>query len=236
MIRNIAVQIAGEIRPGWNEIYDMWFHINQNKPDKYSIDFFLASWNTDLYKPSSTLFKKVSLDTATIKYESGIQYYYNRWEKVNRLRRYHEDRFNTSYDFVILIRPDLYIQSFWKWIDSVNELIKDNPTQSFLNPNILFTNNAFSIHRNKPVGADEYIDYHYIDDKFFAGIPSSMNYLTGIGNELIRGTKYQTNYHVSLAEYLLDGRIVLEITNHSLVGMQRKFKGYEDFISRKGLL
>lgn len=241
MIRKIAIQIAGQIRPGWDECHQMWLNYYKTKPTNLEVDFFLSSWENDIYKGGSKLFKIERLDKESSilrnkisnisnKRMHSIVKYYERWHRVNVLREYYEHENDVSFDLVILVRPDFYIKYLWEQIDWFNQYINKNTDTVVLNDNLLWSGSKLSLHKNETAPQDE--AYHFCDDKIFIGTPNVINYLTSISVEQLRGDKYPLASHVSLAHYLLDGRIVVEKLNKTRGTISRNFDTYQDYLER----
>ena len=235
MIKNIAVQIVGQIRERWDEIYDHWLSVKDNAPAGMDIDFFLSSWKCDEYKDPNSLFIKSHIeDEDKFKYNVGILYYYNRMKKGSLLRKDYEIESNKKYDFVFQIRPDAFIGNFWEWIDSVNETLNRDPNTSYINNHRLISNKELTTHKVRVEGSGLFHPqgkfYLFMDDKMFAGAPGAIDYLNNVGEEIVRNHKYQVNYHISLAEYLLDGRIIVDQDKTIKLGLQRDFASFQDFM------
>ena len=230
MIKSIAVQLVGQLREGWDEIHTQWLMVKSNAPANIDIDFFLSTWESKEYKKPSSLFVRSHLeDQNKFKYDVGILYYYNRMKKASLLRKEYEIKSNKKYDFVLQIRPDAYMGKFWRWIESLNNKMSVPSHVSYLNNHKLISNNLFDTHKGRDKLQDQF--YHFVDDKIFGGAPGAIDYLNGAGAEIVRNSKYQVNYHVSLAEYLLDGRMIVEQDYKLKFGLQRNFDNYEDFLN-----
>lgn len=238
MINSIAVQIVGQIRQRWDEIHTQWLTVKENAPAHIDIDFFLSSWECDEYKEPSSLFIKSHLeDLNKFKFDKGILYYYNRMKKASLLRKEYEIESNKKYDFVVQIRPDAYMGNFWEWIENVIDRINKDPNTSFLNNHRLISINTITTHKIRTEGSGRYHPqekfYLFMDDKFFAGATGAIDYLNNVGEEVVRSSKYDVNYHVSLAEYLLDGRIIVDHDKKIKFGLLRDFISFQDFMNGK---
>lgn len=232
MVKSIALQIVGQLREGWEEIHNQWLSVKDNAPADMDIDFFLSSWECDEYKEPSSLFIKSHLeDQNKFKYDVGILYYYNRMKKASLLRKEYEIESNKKYDFVVQLRPDAYMGNFWRWIEILNNRINSDFHTSYLNNHKLISYNTIATHKGRHNTQEQF--YFFVDDKFFAGAPGAIDYLNSVGDEVVRSSKYQLNYHVSLAEYLLDGRMIVERDVKIKFGLQRDFNNFQDFLDGK---
>ena len=229
MIKSVAVHIVGQLREGWEEIHNQWLSVKDNAPANIDIDFFLSTWKSKEYKEPSLLFVRSHIeDSDKFKFDKGILYYYNRMKKVSLLRKEYEIESNKKYDFVVQIRPDAYMGNFWEWIENVIDKINKDPNTSYLNNHKLISTNTLATHKGRHNTQEQF--YFFVDDKFFAGAPGAIDYLNSVGDEVVRSNKYQLNYHVSLAEYLLDGRILVEQDLKIKFGLQRDFDSFQDFM------
>ena len=237
MIRRIAIQIAGQIRPCWEEVYNMWSNYKEVAPEGIEVDFFLASWESDNYQGEGDLFTEQKIDKLPDNfYEAeSIVKYYNRWGRVNTLRRQYEYDNNVRYDLVIQVRPDYYVRKFWKCIYKMNDdIINDTNPQAVLNDNLLYATGTIEVH--KVEDDPQWKGYHYVDDKIFMSTPAGINYLTNFSVEQHRGDeqrKYPVTYHVGLAHWILDGRLVVRALKDLLRGgLSRDFDSFKDYLNR----
>lgn len=237
MIRRIAVQISGEIRNNWQEVYNMWSFYNEDKPEGIEIDFFLACWNNDYYQGGADLFTAERIDAVPAKYTNckSITKYYDRWGRVNTLRRLYEYDNNIEYDLVFQLRPDLYVKKFWNGIHRLNNDIINEPYIAVLNDNMIYCNSPLEVHKNEDKEQNE--GYHFLDDKFFFSTPLVIDYLTSFSKEYIRGGEHgkygEVTYHVGLAHWVLDGRLIVKQSQAITTGLSRDFNSYKEFYDKK---
>ena len=237
MVRRVAIQISGQVRPCWKEVYDMWTNYKEIAPEGIEVDFFLATWDNDNYQGGGDLFTEERIDKLPDNYYDveSIVKYYDRWGRVNTLRRQYEYDNNIKYDLVLQVRPDYYIRKFWKAIYKINaDIINDTNPQAVLNDNILYSTSVIEVHKIE--GGPQWQGYHFIDDKIFMGTPAAINYLTNFSVEFHRGDeqrKYPLTYHVGLAHWLLDGRLVVQVLKDLKGGLSRDFDSFTDYMNSK---
>ena len=215
----------------------MWTHYKELTPEDIELDLFLATWDNDNYQGGGDLFTEERIDELPDDYYDvkSIVKYYDRWGRVNTIRRQYEYDNNVSYDLVLQVRPDYYIEKFWKTIHKMNaDIINDTNPQAVLNDNILYSPGVIEVHKNE--GSPQWMGYHFIDDKIFMSTPAAINYLTNFSVEHNRGDdqrKYPLSYHIGLAHWILDGRLVVKQFKDLKGGLSRDFDSFNDYLNRE---
>lgn len=179
---------AGEKSGGAERVLNLAYpHFKQHILDVNDVDVFIHSWDTELedeirelYKPKVSVFEeqKIFEIPSHLENTQRVQNHFSRWYSVRQavwFQKFFGEQFDTSYDFVMVTRPDL------AW--------KVDVDFSQFDPRKFYVANWFQHHTSEPMGFPNGQYNRSLQDCWFFGNKYDMDAFAEIYHEIPRYTK-----------------------------------------------